>query len=236
MQWTATDVSWTDGDTVHVLLDSDATAPDAPGNLAAAAHNKHVKLTWDAPADNGSAIGKYQICVKESGVCADGDWSDIPDSGDGEDNEGSYTVTQDSGGTALANGTAYTFHVRAVNAIGSGAAADETATPVAIVPTLPAGHTALLTATLTVADLGVGFFGCHNLDSGKECSTTTVLSEDSFSYGGTRDVIALEVSSLTSVGLKVSPWFASALRDGAPPRGHAASRQRVAGGVGGGFR
>ena len=197
--------------TYSITLTRTAGAPDAPENLNATAHSKHVNLTWDEPSNNGgSTVTKYQLCVKTSGTCASTEWSDIPNSGANEANEDSYTVTQDSSGTALANDTAYTFYVRAVNAIGSGDAADVTETPTAVTPTLPEGHTQLLTATLTVQDTGSGTLGCNNTESGKECSTTTVLTNDDFTYNGSRAVTDLRVSNNTLV-FAIAPAFAASL-------------------------
>ena len=89
-----------------------------------------MELTWDAPAsDGGSAIQKYQYrrsaddgsSWTEHGL----DWTDIA---------GATVRTYAAG--SLTNGTAYTFEVRAVNAVGGGGAAQAGATP-AGAPTAP---------------------------------------------------------------------------------------------------
>ena len=94
-----------------------ATVPGAPTGLTATPGDKHLALTWTAPAsDGGSAITKYQYSAS---MGADS-WQDIPSSGPSTTG---YTVT------GLANGTTYTVKVRAVNSVGSGAEASITGTP-----------------------------------------------------------------------------------------------------------
>ena len=91
---------------------------DAPQNLQAIAGNAEVTLTWEAPNDDGGAdITGYAYRYKESG----GDFSDymdIPESGPGEANARSYTVT------GLMNEQEYVFQVRAVNEHGGGLPAE----------------------------------------------------------------------------------------------------------------
>ena len=100
-----------------------ATVPSAPANLTATAGDTTVKLDWNDPGagdDGGSAITGYQY-RQQIGANAFGAWGNIPGS---DVNTRSYTVT------GLANNTAYTFEVRAVNAIGNGAASNQaSATP-----------------------------------------------------------------------------------------------------------
>ena len=87
----------------------DLTAPSVPQNLAAQADSGQVTLSWTAPASNGgSAIIKYEVSADN------GSWA---------------TATSPHTITGLANGTEYTFKVRAVNAIGNGPAATITAVP-----------------------------------------------------------------------------------------------------------
>ncbi len=109
------------------LIEAGAIA-NAPENLQATAGNAEVILRWDAPInDSGANIAGYAYRYKESG----GDfiaYTDIPESGPGEANARSYTVT------GLTNGLEYVFHVRAVNEHGGG---------------LPAGVTVMLPATVT---------------------------------------------------------------------------------------
>ena len=90
--------------------------PDAPGSLKAMPGVRSVTLDWVAPFDGGSAITTYEYRQK-AGSAAFGDWTDVPDSGPGTT---SYEVP------SLTEGATYTFEVRAVNAIGDGAAAGVT--------------------------------------------------------------------------------------------------------------
>ncbi len=93
---------------------------NAPENLRATADNAEVTLRWDAPNnDSGADITGYVYRYKESG----GDfiaYRDIPESGPGEANARSYTVTE------LTNGLEYVFHVRALNEYGGGLPAEVT--------------------------------------------------------------------------------------------------------------
>ena len=95
---------------------------NAPENLQATAGDAEVTLRWDAPLnDSGADITGYAYRYKESG----GDfiaYTDIPESGPGEANARSYTVTE------LTNGLEYVFHVRALNQHGGGLPAEATVT------------------------------------------------------------------------------------------------------------
>ena len=79
-------------------------------------------MRWDAPNnDSGADITGYAYRYKESG----GDfivYRNIPESGPGEANARSYTVTE------LTNGLEYVFHVRALNQHGGGLPAEATVT------------------------------------------------------------------------------------------------------------
>ena len=102
---------------------------NAPENLQATAGDEQVTLTWSAPLnDSGANITGYAYRYKESG----GDfiaYTDIPESGPGEANARSYTVTE------LTNGLEYVFHVRALNQHGGGLPAEATVTLPGVVST-----------------------------------------------------------------------------------------------------
>ena len=86
-----------------------ADAPSPPVSLSAEKHDQAVELAWTAPAHNGgSPIIRYEY-RQRADEAAFGDWSEIPDSGDGGDNALNHRVT------GLNNGTRYTFEIRAVN-------------------------------------------------------------------------------------------------------------------------
>ena len=79
------------------------TVPDAPTNLLADGGNEQVALSWEAPEnDGGFAITDYEVRINGRGS-----WIST----------GSIHTTHTV--TGLANGTAYVFQVRAVNAAGS---------------------------------------------------------------------------------------------------------------------
>ena len=88
--------------------------PSAPRNLTAEPGDTVVNVSWDAPADDGgSALTGYQM---RGGLQTT--WLTIP-----------ATETGPATFSSLANGTEYTFEVRAVNDNGEGAVASVKATP-----------------------------------------------------------------------------------------------------------
>ena len=122
-------------------------APGAPRTLVAAPGDGEVVLTWTAPA-TGGAPSRYEHRHKATSAA-------------------SFPATWTSAGTALtatvsglANGTPYSFEVRAVNSVGAGTAATGSATPTAAPPTTmqppaagdcaPSVANAVWTACLTV--------------------------------------------------------------------------------------
>ncbi|MDQ6793773.1 MAG: fibronectin type III domain-containing protein [Chloroflexota bacterium] len=109
-----------------------ATVPGAPTGLVATAGNGAVALAWTAPASNGgSPITGYTATASPGGATC-------------------TTATLGCTMSGLANGTSYSFTVRAHNAVGPGAAsAAATATPVApaTVPGAPTGLSATTSPT-----------------------------------------------------------------------------------------
>ena len=104
----------------------EATVPDAPVGLAAVPGSREVALSWTAPQgqagfspyNGGSPVTRHEYRLDG------GSWRAIPNSGEDEENEEKYTVT------GLENDREYRFAVRAVNAVGPGAASREVrATP-----------------------------------------------------------------------------------------------------------
>ena len=94
-----------------------ANRPGPVGTLTASGGDGRVTLSWTAAANNGSSIDYYEYRQGTSGS-----FSRIG-SGHTARNARSKTVT------GLTNGTAYTFQVRAHNAVGSGPAVSAKATP-----------------------------------------------------------------------------------------------------------
>ena len=133
--------------------------PSTPTNLTASPGDGQVTLTWTTPAESVAST-KHQYCRRtDSAACTVLNWRDIPNSGTGETNANSYTVTR------LQNGTDYTFRVRAVHAGGkSGVSNEATATP-----QVPEPAPDLVVATPTVSDSGSGRRGdVHAVGDGNE--------------------------------------------------------------------
>ncbi len=103
-------------------------APPAPEGLSAAGGDRQVTLTWTSAGSGGPAITKWQYCNLSTGCDAAGDWTDVT---------GSNAATTSVVVRSLTNGTAYTFRVRAVNAIGEGAAAQTLPVTPGRVPSVP---------------------------------------------------------------------------------------------------
>ena len=110
--------------------------PGAPTDLAASAGPGAAVLRWTAPAsDGGSAITGYRYRQSDDdGDNWSPDWTDV---------EGSGATTTAFTVAGLANGTAYTFEVRAVNAEGAGAASNRAS----VTPFGPPGAPTGLAAT-----------------------------------------------------------------------------------------
>ncbi len=113
---------FTDNTTQTITLIDNDVVPDAPAELAAAAGDTHAILSWDAPADPGTApIDHYEYRVSsDAGTIEAQEWNAA---GDATSEVRTQIVTD------LTNDTEYTFEVRTVSAAGNGAAAQVTATP-----------------------------------------------------------------------------------------------------------
>jgi len=93
------------------------TAPGAPLNAAAAAGNGQATVSFEAPSDGGSPITGYIVTASPGGITATANALSVTISG-------------------LTNGVAYTFKVKAVNAVGEGPESSATS---AVTPSAPAG-------------------------------------------------------------------------------------------------
>ncbi len=105
-----------------------AGVPSAPLNLVAAAGDKSVTLTWEAPTSHGgAAITGYAYRYRPDGGTR---W--LPSAAGRTVKETTFYVQRTLDG--LTNGRPYTFEVWAVNAVGAGASAFQRATPQAAGP------------------------------------------------------------------------------------------------------
>jgi predicted phage tail protein len=101
------------GITFPAHQEPEVTVPGAPSGFTASAGNGQVTLNWSAPSDNGHlAITGYEVTADN--------WATVTAK---TADQTTHTFTE------LANGTSYTFKVRAVNAQGAGAEATRTSTP-----------------------------------------------------------------------------------------------------------
>ena len=108
-----------------------ATTPSAPTITAAVPANTTVAITWTAPASNGgSAITGYVVTPYIGGTAQAAQTFN-------------NTATTETA-TGLTNGTAYTFTVAAINAIGTGA---QSAASASVTPATTPGAPTIGTAT-----------------------------------------------------------------------------------------
>lgn len=125
-------VTMNGGTTIYVwkvgesASDTPATAPNAPIGVTAVGGNAQATVTFASGGSNGSAITGYTVTSSPGGITATGASSPIVVSG-------------------LTNGTAYTFTVRATNAIGDSA---ESAPSSSVTPATVPGAPTIGTATL----------------------------------------------------------------------------------------
>ena len=105
---------------VEVLEAIASRLPSAPQTLMAIAGDGQVRLTWEAPAnDGGATITNYQVRYGQGGaIAADTTWW-------------SAGVDLAEEVTGLRNNEEYSFEVRAVNSAGGGEVAGTRATPMA---------------------------------------------------------------------------------------------------------
>ena len=116
----------TDFDDVQVATPPPA-APGAPTGVGGTAQDSAVNLTWTAPDDDGSPITGYEI-TPYIGTTAQ---TPIMTKSAAD----AYTVT------GLSDGTAYTFTVAAINAIGTGPASAASGSVTPAPPTAPGAPT-----------------------------------------------------------------------------------------------
>ena len=92
----------------------EATAPAAPEDLSIFTMDAQANLSWTVGDDGGAPLLRHQYRLSTDGGVTWGLWVDIPNSGGGHANAGTFTVD------GLANGTRYTVQVRAVNGVDPG--------------------------------------------------------------------------------------------------------------------
>ena len=98
-----------ESDPATATINAPATVP----NLQGSAGNGKIEMTWTTPANNGSAILRYQYAVYNLSTA-----SFVVDLG--TNIPGSNADTTSFTITGLTNGTQYTVRVRAVNSVGGG--------------------------------------------------------------------------------------------------------------------
>jgi alpha-tubulin suppressor-like RCC1 family protein len=132
-----------------------AAGPGAPESLKAGGRDGAVVLSWHPPAVNGGAdVTQYRIYRSDHGATPIG-------------GTGGPTATFSFDDTGLTNGQAYTYHVRAVTAVGEGPAASVSRAP------RPLDHLTLNPAGGSIAaggmqDFRVEGFAAGNTDLGDE--------------------------------------------------------------------
>ena len=142
-----------------LTITEDAFRPEAPASVTATGGDSAARLEWVSPAsDGGAPIVKYQYRISaDGGVRWNPDWTDAPDANANNDraDERSAIVRR------LLNDRQYTFEVRAVNGVGGGDGARDTAMSRASACPAPdfAGRRRFWTGALSVEPTGAGSYG-----------------------------------------------------------------------------
>ena len=158
-----------------------ATAPPKPTDFTATAGDAKVALTASVSSNNGAAITHWEVRYKSSGEY--GDWTNIASSA-------SNSITGKEV-TGLANGTAYTFQVRAVNSVGDGATSDGvTESPVGP-PPKPA------TFDVTRGNGKVTFSASVSFNNGSAITYWQVRYKSSGDYGNWMDITGSDANTIT---------------------------------------
>ena len=150
-------VTFTDDKGTEETLVSEATepvaavAPSAPVGLAAATaedRERELTVSWSAPeSDGGSEVTGYRVQWKSGTEAYDGSQTSARQAVLSEPAVLTHTIA------GIANGTAYTVRVLAVNAVGAGAAAEAGATVEdRVVPVLTKATVDGATLTLTYSE------------------------------------------------------------------------------------
>ncbi len=170
---------------------TDATVPDAPQRLTAAAHDhERIDLDWAAPDfDGGSAITGYRIEVSEN---AGSTWTDLVANTESAETEYSHT--------GLAPATTRHYRVSAINEIGTGERSNEaTATTDAVVPDRPTDLVATA-AEPTRIDLT---WSAPAYDGGAPIRSYRIeVSEDGVTWTDLQRSTGTTLTSYAHVGLK----------------------------------
>ena len=142
--WDNVDLNWSVGQRVRVrVVETTPIPPGAPTNLTATPGYEKVTLSWELPSNADPTtlpVTEYEFRVSsDGGNTWNPDWKIISSSRSGNPNRTSYTIgggdpNNPDSGINLANGTLYTFEIRARGGDGSGDAARITVTPSGITP------------------------------------------------------------------------------------------------------
>ena len=166
------------------------TAPAAPALPTLAPGNEQLDVSWNAPADYGSAITDYDVQYKLTSASGWREW-----------NSGMST-TLSATITGLTNGDSYQVRVRAENSAGAGDWSDAaSATPAAQAPskpdapTLTVGSTQLKVAWDAPADNGAQITG---YDVRYKLSSANVNAWKEWNSGDTSTTIGATITGLSN--------------------------------------
>lgn len=112
-----------------------ASVPAAVATPTASPGNAVVALSWPTPSNGGSAITSYTITPYIAGVAQTAVTGIAPGPNYAVT---PYTLTAAVGNGHIINATAYTFTVKAINAVGTGAASSQSSAVTPVSSTVPA--------------------------------------------------------------------------------------------------